>query len=114
MMKVDLLGPIVLAISGFAIGFVGGMVGLVLGVVRFPIVMGIETSASVTAGTNLGVSTLGAITRCATPLPTRKYSSSFVSHIGTDGRCWCIHRILSDWIYSRILFPNSDWYYCIV
>jgi uncharacterized membrane protein YfcA len=38
------------------------MVGLVLGVVRFPIVMSIETSASVTAGTNLGVSTLGAIT----------------------------------------------------
>jgi uncharacterized protein len=50
------------AISGFAIGFVGGMVGLVLGVVRFPVVMSIETLASITAGTNLGVSTLGAIT----------------------------------------------------
>jgi uncharacterized protein len=59
---VDPLSSIVLVISGFIIGFVGGMVGLVLGVVRFPIVMGIETSASVTAGTNLGVSTLGAIT----------------------------------------------------
>ena len=44
------------------IGFVGGMVGLVLGVVRFPVVMSIETSISITAGTNLGVSTLGAIT----------------------------------------------------
>jgi uncharacterized membrane protein YfcA len=43
------------------IGFVGGMVGLVLGVVRFPLVMSIETSVSITAGTNLGVSTLGAI-----------------------------------------------------
>jgi len=61
-MQVDLLGPIVLAISGFAIGFVGGMVGLVLGVVRFPVVMSVETSASITAGTNLGISTLGAIT----------------------------------------------------
>jgi uncharacterized protein len=61
-MQVDLLSPIVLAISGFAIGFVGGMVGLVLDVVRFPVVMSIETSASITAGTNLGVSTLGAIT----------------------------------------------------
>ena len=61
MMIVDLLSSIVLVISGFVIGFVGGMVGLVLGVVRFPIVMGIETSASATAGTNLGVSTLGAI-----------------------------------------------------
>ncbi|MGC1131518.1 MAG: sulfite exporter TauE/SafE family protein [Nitrososphaeraceae archaeon] len=38
------------------------MVGLVLGVVRFPVVLSIETSASVTAGTNLGVSTFGAIT----------------------------------------------------
>jgi uncharacterized membrane protein YfcA len=61
-MQVDLLGPIVLAISGFIIGFVGGMVGLVLGVVRFPVVLNVETSASVTAGTNLGISTLGAIT----------------------------------------------------
>jgi hypothetical protein len=38
------------------------MVGLVLGVVRFPVVMSVETSVSLTAGTNLGVSTLGAIT----------------------------------------------------
>ena len=52
----------VLALSGFVIGFVGGMVGLVLGVVRYPVVMSIETSVSITAGTNLGVSTLGAIT----------------------------------------------------
>jgi len=49
------------AISGLLIGFVGGMVGLVLGVVRFPIVLGAETTASVAAGTNLGISTLGSI-----------------------------------------------------
>jgi uncharacterized membrane protein YfcA len=61
-MQVDLVGPIVLAISGFVIGFVGGMVGLVLGVLRFPVVMSVETSTSLTAGTNLGISTLGAIT----------------------------------------------------
>jgi uncharacterized membrane protein YfcA len=61
-MKVDLISPFILAVSGFAIGFVGGMVGLVLGVVRFPVVMSVETSASLTAGTNLGISTLGAIT----------------------------------------------------
>ncbi len=47
------------AISGLLIGFVGGMVGLVLGVVRFPIVLGAETTASVAAGTNLGISALG-------------------------------------------------------
>lgn len=58
----DLISPVILAIAGFAIGLVGGMVGLVLGVVRFPVVLSAETSASVTAGTNLGVSTLGAIT----------------------------------------------------
>ncbi|MGC1134417.1 MAG: sulfite exporter TauE/SafE family protein [Nitrososphaeraceae archaeon] len=61
MIQVDLFNSLILAVSGFAIGFVGGMVGLVLGVVRFPVVMNIETSASITAGTNLGVSTLGAI-----------------------------------------------------
>ena len=61
-MKVDLISPFILAVSGFAIGFVGGMVGLVLGIVRFPVVLSIETSASITAGTNLGVSTLGAMT----------------------------------------------------
>ena len=38
------------------------MVGLVLGVVRFPVVMSVKTSVSIIAGTNLGVSTLGAIT----------------------------------------------------
>lgn len=58
----DTLYFLVLALSGFVIGFVGGTVGLVLGVVRYPAVMSIETSVSITAGTNLGVSTLGAIT----------------------------------------------------
>ncbi len=50
------------ATAGLLIGFVGGMVGLVLGVVRFPLVLGAETSASIAAGTNLGISTLGSIT----------------------------------------------------
>lgn len=59
---VDLVYSLLLALSGLVIGFVGGMVGLVLGVVRFPVIMNLETSVSITAGTNLGVSTLGAIT----------------------------------------------------
>ena len=54
---------LVLALSGFVIGFVGGMVGLVVGVVRYHVVISIETSVSITAGTNLGVSTVGAVTR---------------------------------------------------
>jgi uncharacterized membrane protein YfcA len=49
------------AISGLFIGFVGGMVGLVLGVVRFPLVVSAESTASIVAGTNLGISTLGSI-----------------------------------------------------
>jgi uncharacterized membrane protein YfcA len=52
----------ILSLSGLAIGFVGGMVGLVLGVLRFPLIMGVEVSASIIAGTNIGISTLGAIT----------------------------------------------------
>jgi uncharacterized protein len=58
----DIIYFLVLLLFGLVIGFVGGMVGLVLGVVRFPVVMSVETSVSITAGTNLGVSTLGAIT----------------------------------------------------
>ncbi len=38
------------------------MVGLVLGVVRFPIVFCIEPTASIAAGTNVGISTLASIT----------------------------------------------------
>ena len=53
---------LVLALSGFVIGFVGGIIGLVLGVVRYPVIMSVESSVGIAAGTNLGVSTLGAIT----------------------------------------------------
>jgi len=54
---------------GFVVGFVGGMVGLVLGVLRLAfIILGVESSfspsssssVSVAAGTNIGVSTFGA------------------------------------------------------
>ena len=58
----SVLSILILSILGLVIGFVGGMVGLVLGVLRFPIVLGNEISASVTAGTNIGISTLGAAT----------------------------------------------------
>jgi uncharacterized protein len=60
--RIEIIYFLALALSGLVIGFVGGMVGLVLGVVRFPVVMSVEASVSITAGTNLGVSTLGATT----------------------------------------------------
>ena len=58
----DLFSLTILGILGLAIGFVGGLVGLVLGVIRFPLILGTEVSAGITAGTNIGVSTLGAFT----------------------------------------------------
>lgn len=58
----DTLSLILLGVLGLVIGFVGGLVGLVLGVVRFPLIFGTEISASVAAGTNIGISTLGALT----------------------------------------------------
>lgn len=56
----SVISILILSILGLIIGFIGGMVGLVLGVLRFPIILGNEISASVTAGTNIGISTLGA------------------------------------------------------
>ncbi|MDQ5870159.1 MAG: TSUP family transporter, partial [Thermoproteota archaeon] len=37
------------------------MVGLILGVLRFPFIIGAETSIGVAAGTNIGISTMAAI-----------------------------------------------------
>ena len=40
----------------------GGLVGLVLGVVRFPLILStVETSIVITAGTNIGISTLRSV-----------------------------------------------------
>jgi uncharacterized membrane protein YfcA len=58
----DIIQLTVLAGLGLAIGFVGGMTGLVLGVLRFPLILSTEISAGMAAGTNIGVSTLGACT----------------------------------------------------
>jgi uncharacterized protein len=73
--NIDLVIAIILVLFGFVVGFVGGMVGLVLGVLRLAfIILGVEpsfshssssssssSSISVAAGTNIGVSTFGAI-----------------------------------------------------
>jgi uncharacterized protein len=57
----DTTTMILYAVLGWIIGFIGGMVGLVLGAIRFPFILEAETGVSITAGTNLAVSTLGAI-----------------------------------------------------
>lgn len=60
-MTLDIFTISILGLLGLAIGFVGGLVGLVLGVVRFPLILGsVGTSAAISAGTNMGISTLGA------------------------------------------------------
>jgi uncharacterized membrane protein YfcA len=57
----DILSISILGLVGLGIGFVGGLVGLVLGVVRFPLILGTAgTSVAISAGTNIGISTLGA------------------------------------------------------
>jgi len=56
---------ILLGSLGLAIGFVGGLLGLVLGVLRYPLILttaGAGESVAVVAGTNIGISTLGAMT----------------------------------------------------
>jgi APA family basic amino acid/polyamine antiporter len=57
-----ILGAGIYVIIGDVAGIAGNamwisfiLVGLVLGVVRFPVIMSIETSASIAAGTNLGI-----------------------------------------------------------
>ena len=61
-MSLDPLTFFMFAALGLAIGFVGGLVGLVLGVLRFPLILATaESSIAVTAGTNIGISTCGAI-----------------------------------------------------
>ncbi|HZS74448.1 MAG TPA: sulfite exporter TauE/SafE family protein [Candidatus Nitrosotalea sp.] len=60
-MALDILTVSMLGIIGLGIGFVGGLVGLVLGVVRFPLILGASgTTVAISAGTNIGISTLGA------------------------------------------------------
>jgi len=65
-MPIELITIIILGSLGLAIGFVGGLLGLVLGVLRFPLILtvagGAGATATMVAGTNIGISTLGAIT----------------------------------------------------
>lgn len=63
-MPVDTIVVLMLGLLGLAIGFIGGLLGLVLGVIRFPIILATAgaagTPVAVVAGTNIGVSTFGA------------------------------------------------------
>ena len=61
------------------------MVGLVLGVVRFPVVLSVEPSVSITAGTNLGLNTLGAITAAVSHFRQRNVQFRAFLVLGISG-----------------------------
>ena len=52
---------ILYAVTSFAIAFLGTMVGLVLGVVRLPLIYMIGLSPGVAAGTNVGVTAVSSL-----------------------------------------------------
>ena len=61
-MEINFIYILSLSSIGFIISFIGGMVGLVLGVIRLPFILYTGLSLTESVGTNIGVSTLGAIT----------------------------------------------------
>lgn len=61
-MEINFINILFLSSIGFIISFIGGMVGLVLGVLRLPFILSTGLSVTESVGTNIGVSTLGAIT----------------------------------------------------
>ncbi len=60
-MEINFIYILFLSSIGFIISFIGGMVGLVLGVIRLPFILSTGLSVTESIGTNIGVSTLGAI-----------------------------------------------------
>lgn len=81
----DSTSLVILGILGLVIGFVGGLVGLVLGVIRFPLILGSEVSASVTAGTNIGVSTLGALSAAIRHFKQNNFHRRIFAIMATTG-----------------------------
>ena len=61
-MEINFIYILFLSTIGFIISFIGGMVGLVLGVIRLPFILSTGLNVTNSIGTNIGVSTLGAIT----------------------------------------------------
>jgi hypothetical protein len=61
-MEINFIYILFLSSIGFIISFIGGLVGLVLGVIRLPFILSTGLSVTESIGTNIGVSTLGAIT----------------------------------------------------
>lgn len=70
------------------------MVGLVLGVVRFPVVMSVEPSVSITAGTKSWCQYSRGNNRCSKSFPSKKRTISCIS-CPRDFRChWSLYRVI--------------------
>ena len=69
-----------------------------------------ETSVSITAGTNLGVSTLGAITADNTPLSSKKYTVSCVCFFGYNWCCRSIYWLILNKLCSYSCFASDNWF----
>lgn len=74
-MAFDFINILFLSIIGFVISFIGGLVGLVLGVIRLPFILSMGLNVTDSVGTNIGVSTMGAI--IASIQHIRKKNTSF-------------------------------------
>jgi hypothetical protein len=61
-MEINFIYILFLSSISLLISFIGGLVGLVLGVIRLPFILSTGLSVTESIGTNIGVSTLGAIT----------------------------------------------------
>ena len=61
-MEINFIYILFLSSISLLISFIGGLVGLVLGVIRLPFILLTGLSVTESIGTNIGVSTLGAIT----------------------------------------------------
>ena len=73
-MEINFIYILFLSTIGFIISFIGGMVGLVLGVIRLPFILSTGLSVTESVGTNIGVSTLGAITAAIQHIRNRNIS----------------------------------------
>ena len=73
-MEINFSYILFLSFIGFIISFIGGMVGLVLGIIRLPFILSTGLNVTESVGTNIGVSTLGAITAAIQHLRNKNIS----------------------------------------
>ncbi len=73
-MEINFIYILFLSTIGFIISFIGGMVGLVLGVIRLPFILSTGLNVTESVGTNIGVSTFGAITAAIQHIRNRNIS----------------------------------------